>query len=359
MLEALLLVAGLTLALLLIGFPASLGHARFITVDGRPMAVTPGTTLAQLAEARGIIPRDGALVDIAGDVLVPSGGGKGTLEVDGKPAGATTPLPDGSALVARRGRDVSEKLDRHLAPIPNGTKSAGRGPVLTLVRKGSPGTKETFVGTVSRRTAAVFVVRPPVDALLRRSSGLSAGQRAVALTFDDGPSAYTTSILAVLQAKRAPGTFFVIGRQAAGRPDLIARLRAAGQEVENHTWSHADLTKLDAQGVRSEITRAAQAIGGAKFLRPPYGAYNGSVAEEAGALGLRLVLWDVDTLDWKTRNAAKITAAVKAAVRPGAIILMHDGGGDRSQTAAALPGIIDWLLEQGYALTTVSTLVGP
>jgi peptidoglycan/xylan/chitin deacetylase (PgdA/CDA1 family) len=136
----------------------------------------------------------------------------------------------------------------------------------------------------------------------------------------------------------------------------VAAVRAAGHELESHSWSHPDLTKLSVDAVRQEIVRGAAAIGGAHFLRPPYGAFNGTVAEQAGLAGMRLALWNVDTLDWKVHDAAAILAKVKAGAKPGAIILMHDGGGDRSQTVAALPAVIDWLLQQGYALTTLQRL---
>jgi peptidoglycan/xylan/chitin deacetylase (PgdA/CDA1 family) len=229
--------------------------------------------------------------------------------------------------------------------------------VVALVQKGSDGERETFVGDTTNRTAAEFVTREPVDAVLRRSPGVTAGQKAVALTFDDGPSTFTPEIMAVLAEKSISATFFWVGNVAAGRPEMIGRAREAGHEVENHTWSHADLTTLDAEAIKSEISRAEQTLGGTRFVRPPYAAYNSSVVEQAGALGQRLVLWDVDTLDWKIREALSIVSRVQAAVRPGAVILMHDGGGDRSQTVAALPAVIDWLLNEGYALTTVQHLV--
>jgi peptidoglycan/xylan/chitin deacetylase (PgdA/CDA1 family) len=176
------------------------------------------------------------------------------------------------------------------------------------------------------------------------------------LTFDDGPSTFTPQVLAVLAEKDISATFFWVGNVAAGRSEMVGTARDAGHEVENHSWSHADLTKLSPEAIRSEISRAAQTLGGTRFLRPPYGAYNTTVAEEAGALGQRLVLWDVDTLDWKLRETSSIVSRVQTTVRPGAVILMHDGGGDRSQTVAALPAVIDWLLNEGYALTTIQHL---
>ncbi|MCZ7662452.1 MAG: polysaccharide deacetylase family protein [Thermoleophilia bacterium] len=348
----------LAVCLLPAEFTGRLSQTLAVSIGGLPAIITPGTTLEQLVRAQGVGSRAGALVDVAGDVLAPSEGEPGVIEVDGAPADLGNPLYDGAVIVARRGRDVAEPVERKLTPIPHSITSEGKGPVLALARSGQPGERETFLGTKSKRAVAAFVVREPVDALLRRSGGLTAGQKAVALTFDDGPSDYTQGVLDALAAKGVSATFFVVGRTATGHPGMIARIRAAGHEVENHTWSHADLRKLDASGIQAEIARASQVIGDVSFLRPPYGSYNSLVVEQAGLQGLRLALWDVDTLDWKTRDAAKITAAVVSGAKPGAIILMHDGGGDRSQTVAALPGVIDWLLQQGYALTTLRALTG-
>lgn len=355
---ALLLTAALTALIVLAGPSGTLGVSRFVSVDGVAVAVGPGTTLGDVARARAVSPAPGARVDVAGDVLAPGGGERGRIEVEGRAASAGEELGDGVWVTTRRGADRSEFLVRTTQVLPHTLRSEGSGPVVALVRPGADGEKELFVGESSKRTAAAFVVLAPEDGLLRRSAALATGQKAVALTFDDGPSSYTPLIAAVLAEKGIPATFFVIGKVAAGKGETIRALRAAGHEVENHTWSHADLTKLDAAGIAAEISRAAQTIGDTRFLRPPYGSYNDLVVEQAGLQSQRLALWDVDTLDWKTRDAANITARVEAAVKPGAVILMHDGGGDRSQTVAALPGVVDWLLEQGYALTTLQKLVG-
>jgi peptidoglycan-N-acetylglucosamine deacetylase len=347
----------LALVVLLVGLPAPLGRALFVQANGRAAAITPGTRLSDVAQSRSLAPRHGASVDIAGDVLAFGEGEAGSITLGGKATKADPPLTDGTIIVARRGRDLGETLSRRLDPVPYRTRTEGSGAVLALVQKGMAGEREVYSGSRSRRTVLARTTREPVAAVLRRSSGLSKGQKAVALTFDDGPSTYTPAVLSVLKDKGVSATFFMIGRAAAGNKREVAAVRAAGHELESHSWSHADLTKLSADAVRQEIVRGAAAVGGARFLRPPYGAYNDMVAEQAGLAGLRLALWNVDTLDWKVHDAAAILAKVKAGAKPGTIILMHDGGGDRSQTVAALPTVIDWLLQQGYALTTLQRLV--
>ena len=124
--------------------------------------------------------------------------------------------------------------------------------------------------------------KPRSDALIRKT--MTSGSKVVALTFDDGPDKWTDDILAILAARDIPATFFVIGSNVSSESQ-IQRLRDAGHEVGNHTWSHANLTTLSAEQVRREIQRTDDVIGGSNYLRPPGGHYNSAVAAQAGALG--------------------------------------------------------------------------
>ena len=165
------------------------------------------------------------------------------------------------------------------------------------------------------------------------------------LTFDDGPQPeWTPKILQVLRKHKAHATFFVLGIQAAEFPDLVPLERAAGHRVGNHTWDHKTLTHLPDAKIRQEIASGVKS----KCLRPPTGATNAKVGAIAAALHQRQVLWDVDTEDWTKPGVAKIEHAILAGARPGAIILMHDGGGNRSQTVAALDQALTKLTRQGY-----------
>jgi peptidoglycan-N-acetylglucosamine deacetylase len=209
--------------------------------------------------------------------------------------------------------------------------------------------------TTSTTTPPSTTVSAKVAAKVIR--GVSSTKKLVALTFDDGPTHYTDDILAVLKKHEARATFFVVGKVAADSPKRIAQLRAAGMEVEDHGWAHAHLTDATRQAVLSEITRTETVIGKSKYFRPPYGLVTQTIRDVAGSLGMTLVLWNVDSLDWSSRKASSILSRVKAEVKPGSIVLMHDGGGDRSATVAALPGVISWLRSEGYKLVTVDELV--
>ena len=174
---------------------------------------------------------------------------------------------------------------------------------------------------------------------------LTAHGKVLYLTFDDGPQPeWTPKVLQVLRKHNAHATFFVLGIQVAQFPELVTLERAAGHHVGNHTWDHKTLTLLPDAKVRQEIATGVKS----KCLRPPTGATNAKIAAIAAAYRQRQVLWDVDTKDWEKPGAAHIEHAILAGARPGAIILMHDGGGNRSQTVAALDRALTKLTKLGY-----------
>jgi len=178
----------------------------------------------------------------------------------------------------------------------------------------------------------------------------------VALTFDDGPKrASTERILKALETYQARATFFVVGNRIPGNEDILKRMDALGCQVGNHTYNHPDLAKQSAGGIASQISgtdyNIYRAIGKySTVVRPPYGSVNSTVRS---AIGKPLILWSLDTLDWKHRNASYVTNAVLSKVKDGDIILMHDIH-DTSATAAQT--IIPSLIQAGYQLVTVDEL---
>jgi peptidoglycan-N-acetylglucosamine deacetylase len=176
----------------------------------------------------------------------------------------------------------------------------------------------------------------------------------VYLTFDDGPTpAWTPRVLELLARHRAQATFFVLGRSAAAHPELVRQAFAAGHGVGNHTWSHRRLTGLSHGQLAAEVSSASAAIqrttgAPVRCLRPPYATVDAASAGEVRALGLRLVLWDIDTHDWLRPGAGVIADRVLSRVGAGDVVLMHDGGGDRSQTVAALDQVLATLSARGF-----------
>ena len=176
--------------------------------------------------------------------------------------------------------------------------------------------------------------------------------RIVRLTFDDGPvRGNTARVLDVLRNRSVKATFFVLGRQVRANPGLVRREYREGHSVQNHSYTHADLTTLSNTGIRRELSRTNRAIVDAGVprpyrFRPPYGATNARVRNVAASLGLTQTLWTVDPRDWSDPPASVVCSRVVNNVRPGSIVLLHDGTG--AHTARALPCIITKLRARGY-----------
>ena len=178
----------------------------------------------------------------------------------------------------------------------------------------------------------------------------------VALTFDDGPSAHTPAILDALAAAHAQATFFVSGRSLRGNEAIVRRAVEEGHEVGNHALTHAPLRGHPLRALRetAAVQRRLAAVTGSRprAFRAPYGAGAGVVH----ALGLYLAGWDVDPRDWTRPGAEEIAARVLDGVRCGSIVLLHDGRGDRSQTAGAVALILAGLERKNLQPVTLNRL---
>jgi peptidoglycan-N-acetylglucosamine deacetylase len=187
-------------------------------------------------------------------------------------------------------------------------------------------------------------------------------KREVALTFDDGPGPYTSQVIKVLVRMHATATFFVVGEWARRYPKLVAEEARDGFELGDHTETHAYLSELSEDAQEAEIDEAAMDIrhAGAPtpvLFRPPYGAFDPTTLELLRDRGMLMVLWSADTSDYERPGIARIAYTAISGCQPGAVILMHDGGGNRSETAAALPRIITRLRQRGFKLVTISQLI--
>lgn len=181
----------------------------------------------------------------------------------------------------------------------------------------------------------------------------------VAITFDDGPGAYTDRLLDILQRYNAKATFFVMGYKIDQRPETVQRIAAEGHEIGGHSWNHKELTKLTDKEISSQLTRTRNKIEdvtGVKpaLMRPPYGSYNDKVRAVAKKLGISAINWNVDTLDWKYKDADYVYDAAMKKLKDGNIILFHD---IHPTTVDAMEKIIPALIEEGYQLVTVSQLL--
>lgn len=186
------------------------------------------------------------------------------------------------------------------------------------------------------------------------------GRPIVYLTFDDGPSEYTQQVLGLLARYDAKATFFVVGEQVEFFPGALRMELQAGHTVGNHSYDHTSLAGLSQEGFLSQIGQTEQAIvnaagdlstheNNARYLRPPYGLADDTALLYAAALGYDIVLWDVDPQDWRRPGARAISDYILSNVFPGVVVLMHDGGGDCTQSVQALATVLSELSAQRYA----------
>lgn len=189
----------------------------------------------------------------------------------------------------------------------------------------------------------------------KEDSKIDPSRPVIALTFDDGPGKRTGELLDQLEKYDAKATFFMLGQKVASYPDEIKKMKEIGCELGNHSYDHPNLANLSADGVKKQIgdtnSKIKKIVGEeATVMRPPYGAISATLRENAG---MPLILWNIDTLDWKTRNARITVDMVMKNVDDGDIILMHD---IHTESVDAAIELIPKLLEKGYQLVTVSEL---
>jgi peptidoglycan/xylan/chitin deacetylase (PgdA/CDA1 family) len=184
------------------------------------------------------------------------------------------------------------------------------------------------------------------------------GPKVVALTIDDGPSpVYTPRILRILRRYGVTASFSMVGVNAAAYPGVAREVAAAGHMIVNHTWNHYNLGHMSAAGVWDEIAQATDAIHAATGKRPgmfraPYGVWPPAAFSYCAQAGLTPLAWSVDPRDWSRPGVRAIARTIMSGTRTGSVILEHDGGGNRSQTVAALKIWLPRLLDAGYHFTT-------
>jgi len=199
--------------------------------------------------------------------------------------------------------------------------------------------------------------QPPIVVVDRPKREIDPNKPMVVLTFDDGPHANTEVILDVLKKYDVGATFFVVGSRLQRFQNVLQKIVASGSEVGNHSWSHRDFTKISSSEIASEINKVNQLVYQLTgvtptLVRPPYGKVNSRVI--AASQPYQLVLWNVDTLDWRHRDAKKTVAEVKRSVKDGSVILMHDL---YANNVIAVEEIVIYLLEQGFQIVTFSEMI--
>lgn len=335
------------------------------SVNGEERTVQINTSVQQLLEDNDYFGvKAGRLLSVGGNVISEDGGDRCAVTFDGEQLEAEdlveARVVDDSQITVADGADAVEPYKEETVDALPGIQMDGSGAIQFVSQWGKAGKKVVWTGEQSGETVDKEVIEEPVDmvvsALNPKPKG---GKKYIALTFDDGPSGYTDDILAILKEKNAKATFFNLGGNAGARSKTVVD---NGNQLASHTNQHMNLPTCDRDTLRSEITTAADAIEQASGVRPqmiraPYGAFTATEWARSADLISCNVLWNIDTLDWKLPGASSITNNVLTNAYNGAIALMHDGGGNRSQDVEALPAIIDGLRVDGYELVTVSELM--
>jgi peptidoglycan-N-acetylglucosamine deacetylase len=247
--------------------------------------------------------------------------------------------------------------------------------VLVALLSGSHGGGAT--SSAGARSGASRVAPAPaaVDQLAREEKGVnsvlaytpfvkegSAQVKDVALTFDDGPGPYTPQILDVLEREHVPATFFVVGQEIHDFGASTEREIRDGFVIGDHTENHPMLAKLSAHDQKEQLFEQAariELLGGRKprLFRPPYGSFNATTFHLLHQMKMLMVLWSADTDDYEQPGVETIVKRALEGAKPGAILLMHDAGGNREETVAALPQVIRALRARGFELVTVPRLL--
>lgn len=334
-----------------------------VTINGKSYQVKSGTDIhTYLGETFDLSAYQGALKVDTGQVLDPKGGKPPRITVDGHALRKRERILRGGDIVLAKGADIVHKTAKRPVSIAEKTVLQGKGSLISLEHAGAAGTKLETVDTVTGKVLSSVEATAPIDTVLQAWQTSRAKQRVIALTFDDGPHpTYTQGIVAVLQQQKVPATFFELGTNIKRYPALTQACVNSGSLVGLHSWDHKDFTKLSVDQINKQI-QDTQAIykkttgKTAHWFRLPYGNSTTQIDGQLTTQGLNLAYWTVDTNDWRRPGADTIAARAISGAAPGAIILMHDGGGDRSQTVAALPKIITTLKAQGYTFVTVDQL---
>lgn len=279
-------------------------------------------------------------------------------------------LNGGDKIEISNGTDITEPYtDSEPQTLPHKTELKGVGAVHLYSNNAQDGEQVTRTGKESGITATV-TTKEPVDNIVQYYNVNSNGDKVIALTFDDGPwDKQTDEILDILEQNDAKATFFTVGQCISGHEKELQRAASMGCEIGTHTWDHAEgsgegvsLIKMSTDERKQEVQKGLEAIKNATgqeastIFRCPGGNFDTSVATDLEGIVTAEIGWNVDTTDWKKPGADVIAQRIQSA-GPGNIILMHDGGGDRSQTIEGLRQALPKLKEQGYSFITVQELL--
>ena len=332
------------------------GYQRFLTVQGRPLAIVrPLRTVGEALAAAQQPPYSGAVrAVVSGRVLI-ADADPARIAVNGRRASTLTPVRPGDQVWVTNGVDTSEPVveRRVVGPPPQLPAIETR-----LWRPGKPRVEHVRIGALSGEVVSRSEIepeRPPEPET----------EKVVALTFDDGPDPqWTPKVLEILRDEGVLATFCVVASAGRSFPDLARAQHAAGHTHCDHTVDHRPLVPRPRHQVEAQVTGGADFLTEIDGVRPelfraPYGLVSPEVVDIAAANQLRVLGWTVDSADYLRPPPTAIVSRVMSQMRPGAIVLLHDGGGDRANTVAALRPLIRALKAQGYTFSSPTRRAPP
>lgn len=343
-----------------------------VTLNGQQQSIEgQQRTIEGLLDTNTVSVTPGNYVAVDGSVMREGEGTRATASINGQATDDfSTRLNDGDDISLTNGTDITEDFTEgdHTTIEPT-LEMKGTGAVHLYTQKGEAGEKVVRTGNESGKTAEV-TTKEPVNGVVQYYNVNTNGDKVIALTFDDGPwDSSTEAILDTLKENDAKATFYTIGDQISKHKDLVKRAADEGHEIGTHTWDHAEgsgqgvsLILMSSDERKQEVEKGMKAIKDATgqdaslMFRSPGGNFDESVAKDLSSLINAEIGWNVDTGDWQKPGTDTIAQRIESA-SPGEIILMHDGGGDRSETVAALKQALPKLKEQGYRFVTVSELI--
>ena len=339
-----------------------------VTINGRSAEVPVGSTLKEVMDIQHIVVNPGNYVTVSGNLIIAHNGYAFSAQVNGKDLDQDEidayRVRGSESIAFTDGKDRLEDCNVQTETIAPYLRMEGNGYDIQYVSQwAQEGTLEHREGLVSGEKADVVTKEAQDCVITCRTLELDEDHPYVAITFDDGPSEpYTSQCLDILAEHGARATFFNLGENVEQYPELAKRVVEEGHELANHTMAHNQLTSVPDATVRDEIERSARVIAGATgvattHLRPPYGDFTERSWLASGGAITASVRWSGDSQDWRLPGADAIVENALINVRPGSILLLHDGGGDRSQDVEALPKLIERLQGDGYELVTVSELL--
>ncbi|HEX2700666.1 MAG TPA: polysaccharide deacetylase family protein, partial [Acidimicrobiales bacterium] len=321
-----------------------------VTVDGASVEVSGSSPTVQAAlAAAGRVPHDGALRSAAGGAVLEPHAHPAAVAVDGHRATLSRRLRAGARVVVVDGEDSVEATEVRQAEVPPPPLPAVES---LLWYPGAPGVDEQTVGTVSHEVVSAKRLVEPVPP--RREEG-----QVVALTFDDGPSpTWTPQVLQILAEEGVHATFCLVGDMVRKRPEVTRTIAGHGHTLCSHTMNHPpDLGALPHEQAAQELVAGTDEVAAVTgqpvpLFRAPAGRTTPDIIDLAHARGMRVLDWTVDAEASQHRSAEELLGRVQAHLKPGAVILLHDGGGVRDTTVAMLRPLIQSLKAAGWQFAT-------